>query len=671
MSRVYLDVLSIDAAELGPENPLPPLAATADVNPNVEAGDADEEMRRNMAYGRMPTMLPYLTQDGYGRERAACELRTAVVENEVLRAEFLLDFGGRLWSLLHKPSGRELLYRNKALQPGNLALRNAWFAGGVEWNIGTRGHSPTTCEPLHAVMAQRPDGTPVLRMYEFERTRQLVFQIDAYLPEGSPVLLVHVRVLNPNDAEVPVYWWSNIAVPEAEDMRVVAPADRAWHYAYDRTVRAVPVPEHRGLDYSYTARCASAADYFYDIPNGERPWIAAVDGSGRGLVQTSTDRLRGRKLFLWGTAPGSAHWQDWLSPDGGRYVEIQAGLARTQLEHLPIPAKGQWSWIEAYGLFEADPEQIHGEDWEAARTAASASIEKLLPRAVLDAELAGAASWIDAEPVATLHRGSGWGALERRLRSSQGNSSLTLPGLPFGDETLSEVQAPWLHLMETGRMPAADPANPPAAYQVHAQWLALVEQAGDWLGLLHLGVARVHAGDPEAARVAWSRSIESKPTAWAYRSLAALDMQTGRLGAALDHYRSALALAPDCLPLAVEAVQAMVRADEPLMALDTIDALPPAYRQNGRVHLAEARARLDVGDLARVGRLLETGISIADIREGEESLGDLWFAYQERRIAAAEGIPVDAALRERVVREFPVPEVYDFRMTASCLGSPP
>ncbi|MCZ7665985.1 MAG: DUF5107 domain-containing protein [Chloroflexi bacterium] len=44
--------------------------------------------------------------------------------------------------MLHKPSGRELLAKNPVFQPANLALRNAWFSGGIEWNIGAIGHSP-------------------------------------------------------------------------------------------------------------------------------------------------------------------------------------------------------------------------------------------------------------------------------------------------------------------------------------------------------------------------------------------------------------------------------------------------------------------------------------------------------------------------------------------------
>ncbi len=55
-----------------------------------------------------------------------------------------------------------------------------------------------------------------------------------------------------------------------------------------------------------------------------RRWIAALDADGRGLVQTSTDTLRGRKLFVWGRGPGGRSWQQWLTEPGtGGYCEIK------------------------------------------------------------------------------------------------------------------------------------------------------------------------------------------------------------------------------------------------------------------------------------------------------------------------------------------------------------
>lgn len=133
----------------------------------AEGAGFDEEMRRNLAYGAPHSLLPYTRQGDYDRVRAERELPAVVLENETLTATFLPSLGGRLWSLVHRPSGRELLHRNPILQPANLALRDAWLAGGVEWNLGTTGHWPLTCEPLHAARLTAADGTAVLRMYAF------------------------------------------------------------------------------------------------------------------------------------------------------------------------------------------------------------------------------------------------------------------------------------------------------------------------------------------------------------------------------------------------------------------------------------------------------------------------------------------------------------------------
>ena len=70
--------------------------------------------------GQEGNSLPYRLQDDYDRVRRPRVFKTAVLENEILRATFLLELGGRLWSLVHKPSGRELLHVNPVFQPCNL-----------------------------------------------------------------------------------------------------------------------------------------------------------------------------------------------------------------------------------------------------------------------------------------------------------------------------------------------------------------------------------------------------------------------------------------------------------------------------------------------------------------------------------------------------------------------
>lgn len=654
MTALHLERLALPAAALGEASPLPPLASLSSLQAGAVLGDGiPEEIARRARYGRPPDLLPYAVQDGYGRDLAPRELTVAVLENDRLRATFLLDHGGRLWSLVHR--GRELLHSTARLQFANLALRNAWFAGGVEWNIGTIGHSPLTCGPVFAARVDGPGGQPALRLYEWERIRDVPFQLDFLLPDGSDVLLVHVRIRNPHPHEIPMYWWSNAAVPEEEGTRVLAPADAAYRYDYERLER-VSVPG--GID-SHPFRSPASADAFLELRPGARPWIAALGGDGTGLVQASTAALPGRKLFTWGSGSGGARWQEWLGGPGARYLEIQAGLARTQLEHVPMPAGAQWSWVEAYGPLRADAATVHGADWQAATDAVERALDRLAPAAGLEAALAewrgaglpGAASsaagaaapeapgWADRSPTEQLHRGSGWGALERRRRAAAGEPAAHGPELVFGDDSLGDEQRPWIELLDRGRLPPArGPARPPGVPVVGARWRALLEDAGepDWRAWHHLGVMRWHDGDRAAAREAWTRSHAATPNAWALRNLAIAD---ARPAEAADRLVAALELAPDCRALLIETLDALLAADRPR---DCLALAERHLRAHGRVRLAAARARLGLGDRGGAERLLAEGIVVDDLREGETALHDVWCAVHGR--------------------DRPLPARYDFRM---------
>ncbi|MER7757011.1 DUF5107 domain-containing protein [Kitasatospora sp. NPDC097643] len=623
-STLRTDVLRIEGAA-DPVGTLPILHGISLYT--ADGVGIDDEMRRNLSYGAPHSLLPYTRQDDYDRTRTERELPTEVLENDVLTATFLPGYGGRLWSLVHRPTGRELLHRNPILQPANLALRDAWLAGGVEWNLGTTGHWPLTCEPLHAVRASAPDGTPVLRMFAYERLRGLVLRMDTWLPAGSPVLYVHVGIHNPSAEETPVYWWSNIAAPEHAQVRVLAPADHAFHCDYVSDLKRVEFPVVEGDDRSYPGRAAGAADYFLDVPAGERRWIAALDGTGTGLVQTSTDRLRGRKLFCWGTGTGGKHWQEWLSGPDSAYLEIQAGLARTQLEHLPMPAGATWSWVEAYGMLEADPAAVHG-PWDEARSAAADALDLLVPAEQLDRALALAGEF--GAPEQVLAQGSGWAALE-----IEAGRFAPSPLLPFGAP--GAEQEPWQHLLATGSLPISDP---PAAPVTGAHWRALLEEsASDWHALYHLGLIRLADGEPDAARRAWQRSLAEQRSPWALRALAFLADTPHQ---AADLMAEAHLLRPDLRELTTEVLDALLRADRSKDALAVVEALPAAVRGNGRIRLSEAKAAHALGDDDRVRQLLAEGIRVDNMREGEVSLDTLWLAVHPGQ---------------------PVPPHYDFRMS--------
>lgn len=142
-------VLTLPAAPLGPENPLPALRPLDEMHTVETEGrdDLPHDMARQVGYEPLRTLLPVRVLDGYGRERTPTGIDTIVIENDRLRATVLPGLGGRIHSLFHKPTGRELLYRNPVLQPADFALNGAWFSGGIEWNIGATGHTTLEAAP--------------------------------------------------------------------------------------------------------------------------------------------------------------------------------------------------------------------------------------------------------------------------------------------------------------------------------------------------------------------------------------------------------------------------------------------------------------------------------------------------------------------------------------------
>jgi tetratricopeptide (TPR) repeat protein len=686
------------AANLGPASPLVPLwYDTAELAIPRTPINLDEEDVKYYGYGYHHGCLPYFVQDSYDRARTPRGFKAALLENENLRATFLLGLGGRLWSLFDKRTNRELLHVNPVFQPANLALRNAWISGGVEWNFCWMGHTPFTCDAVFAGRTELDDGTPVLRMWEYERVRQMAFQIDAWLPGGSTVLYVRVRLANLDNRTVPIYWWSNIAVPERKDIRVMVPAVASHQWA-PKALERHSYPIHGGRDHSYPTNAPHSGDRFFRIEPPQYPWIASVGGDGNGFFQSSTRRLIGRKLWVFGQNAGGRRWQDFLNTPGHPYVEIQAGLARTQGECLPLPPKTEWEWLEAYGAIDnTDPKVVHGSDWNAAWQETQRVVNNNVTIDQLDELLAASRGMAERPPQEFIQKTSGWGALENHRRARAGQNPCAPASTPFPDDTMGPEQAPWLELLEKGTFPETAPNVPPVSWMIQDEWREMLERAvgithstvapgaqhapataqehgtrksgvgvapsDHWLAWLHLGVMYLGGQwDFDKARAAWEKSLAHKPNAWAYRMLAALATHEKKPAEAAALYPKAVALAPDNQRLVVECGRSLVGAGKAREWLDIVDRLPASVRSHGHVKVYEALAAVEVDDLDRAGRVLHEPFELVEVREGETTSVQAWFAYQEKRIAKAEGIPVDEALKERVRKECPPPKHLDFRL---------
>ena len=591
---------------------------------------------------RPGTMLPYRNQAVYDREPVDQTQRVAVLENEHLRATFLLDLGGRLWSLTDLDSGRELLHQADWVQPANLALRNAWFAGGVEWNLGVTGHWGLTCDPVSAAIVEK-DGVQVLRMWAYERLLELVWQLDVWLPADASQLAVHVTLSNPHASDRPVYWWSNIAVPQVDGGRVLVEADSAFHFGYVVKLHRVPVPVHQGVDITRPDLARHSGDYFFET-RAEHPWIAAVDAAGRGLAHASTSRLISRKLFVWGNASGGNSWQRWLSGEGA-YLEIQAGLARTQLEHLRLPAGQTWTWTETYSAIELDPQAVQGDYTAAVAAAGQRAVDAVaLDRAheVLS-QMAGVPV-ADGGTSAGAEENQGWGALAVAVGDLPAN-----PATPFDSAAMDDEQRAWCQVAQTGRVADELWGDGLSTGVIAGEgWLQRLRRAGSGPSQqLMLGFAEHAAGHTDTARELWRLSLASQPSPAALRALALTSPEGSDR---VDLLRQAHALAsglsgPAADELLVELLGALRSAggDDEVVAL--VEELSAEQRNLPRVQYLEAAARVAVGDAEGARELLARPLLLPDLREGDLSLDQLWFDHQ--RLLGTDD---------------PLPAHYDFRM---------
>ncbi len=658
-TEIRFEKKTIPGIRIGKTNTFPSLrnALIHDIRAAVDESDG-----LRIGYGLVPNIMPHMRQDEYGSVMEEMTFDTVVLENDYLKAVFMPSLGGRLWSLYDKEKKQDLVVENPVFKPGNFAVRNAWVSGGVEWNIGSRGHDAYTCSPLYTAVTEDEDGTPVLRFYEFSRVRAVVYQMDFFLPADSRFLFARIRIENPNDREVPMYWWSNIAVKECEKQRIVVPARTTFANTYvsdtQHSLAKLPLPVCEGFDCTYPWNHWTSKDHFFNIPDEERKFEASIYGDGYGLIQTSTDLLKGRKLFLWGRSPGGLHWQRRLtSEEGEDYVEIQAGLCRTQMEHVPMPGGAVWEWLEAYGAIQCDPAKIFGE-WETAVRETETVLADKLPRRMLDDMLARTGKTFALKKARLISCGSPWGALENCRRGTLLASHLEFSG--SGGE-----QHDWQYLLENGTLPVHDPAQPPESYQVQEEWFELLKEASvkdpeNWFVLYHLGINYYYREMWQEAEVCIGKSLALQNNVWCLYVLANLRRVTGDFAGAAEFFTQIIAQRGNDPSMVKEAFKTMLEAKDYELVIRTYrHVLSAEIRSVPLIRFLYADAVARNGDAESAEEILKeyTQNEIPDVREGENSLSELYIFIQQKK-AERQG-------KSLAIEDMDIPFCFDLRMNSN------
>lgn len=617
-------------SDLGPENSVPDLIPGENIQ-NKTNFFLDEDDEIYEGYGKRETAFPYRQYTCYTRTRKEKELPTAILENRFLKATFLPTYGGRLWSLIDKTTGENLLYTNDVIRPSNLAIRNAWFSGGVEWNISMIGHTPFTMEPLFTSKLEKEDGTPVLRMYEYERVRKVTYQMDFWLEENSRFLNCRMRIFNQTDEMVPMYWWSNMAVPEYEGGRIIVPAKEAFTNREDGVYK-VDIPMVNGNDISKYKEIPNQVDYFFHIPKESPKYIANINKNGYGLLHLSTSRLVSRKLFSWGKNEASDNWQDFLTEHAGRYVEIQGGLGKTQYGCIPMAPHTAWEWVELYGAVQTSKDASSASYEQALREMnqiVEQQLQILQPETILSST-----KLLAKQPAQLIQTGNGYGALENALRSYRGESQLS-SHLDFG--TLSSQYKEWMDFLETGHFPEKDPLEVPYDFMADDTFYKKLKETiqtinhQNWYAFYQLGLYYFQNNNIDASTECFIESMTLEPNPWAYHGLSVIYLKNQKNHGAIEFILKGYEMRKDDLSYLKETLKILllVKGYEEIKKL--YHTLPKDFAEESRVLFDYLIALARTGQEKEVlDYLNEHHLVLEDLRECETSLGSLWEEVYER-----------------------------------------
>ena len=324
---------------------------------------------------------PFLRFDRerFRAEAPPAEFRTyemLVLENEYLQVSILPELGGRIWQILHKPTGDTMFYQNSVVKPSpwGPAPQLGWLAlGGLEWAlpVNEHGYDWGTAWRVTTFEGRGPygdnqvaDGSVGVRIATPDDGRLLAAEIVVTLYPGRADLSIAPTIRNVADRALDFHFLQtamHAPGPEnsvSSELRFVSPSPlMSIHSTGDLMLpgagQRVTWPRYFGRDLSRLGNWDRYVGLF-EYPRARGPFVGVYDPvADAGAVRVYPAEIaQGSKLFGlgWRNRIGSEDFTD----DGSTYVELHGGLSPTFDEPYTLAggASVQWEerWYPLHGI---------------------------------------------------------------------------------------------------------------------------------------------------------------------------------------------------------------------------------------------------------------------------------------------------------------------------------
>ena len=266
---------------------------------------------------------PYTKLNRFDSKPTLIEYKEIAIENSYLRLAFRPALGARLFSAFDKISRGEVFNCIDTVRPSLIAVRGAWIAVGIEFNLCQfPSHTVDNFSLVDYAYRKEEDGSASILLSNLNLTNNITYLVTITLEPNTSRIETRMRTFNTDLVPQRYYFWSNSGIPASEGLRLFYPGYRTNHGKF-------PVNEE-GADLSWYKNYIRAASVF--MLDSQEDFFAAYNyDNGTGVVHVADHNIiPGKKFFTWGTSENGLFWKDILSDKGIPYIEIQSGRFLTQ-----------------------------------------------------------------------------------------------------------------------------------------------------------------------------------------------------------------------------------------------------------------------------------------------------------------------------------------------------
>jgi tetratricopeptide (TPR) repeat protein len=305
--------------------------------------------RSDELWDRAARIYPYSFIDEFSPESEGREWTVVRMENPYIKVAVLPEVGGKVWGASEISTGQEFIYTNKVLKFREIALRGPWTSGGIEFNFGLLGHTPSGAHPVDYLVRTHPDGGVSCVVGSLDLPSRTRWNVTIHVPPDKAYFETRSFWYNPSSFFQSYYAWMNAAVRVSDDLQFVFPGNSWIGHHYSEPLRPWPEDaEGRDLSWYRNNDFGSYKSYFTVGEYADHfggYWHDSEFGFGHWARY---DDVPGQKIWIWGLSRQGMIWEDLLTDSDGQYSEPQAGRLLNQTDHALFPPRSGDRWKEIW-----------------------------------------------------------------------------------------------------------------------------------------------------------------------------------------------------------------------------------------------------------------------------------------------------------------------------------